>query len=141
MRAKGLGFLIAFLLVVITAVGCTPSGTSQQADKETKAAPPTQTAAASTDVPQLDSKSREDSATMVLLNAPPVQPADHVNRWDPKLRQDSCLACHANPSTGAPTPTAEHYYDNQQGGKIFRDNCIQCHATQNDTKPAFNREK
>lgn len=140
MRAKELGFVLVFLLVLVVAVACTPSGTSEKATEKTDAAPPTETAAATTTVPQLESEGREDSATMVLLNAPPVLPADHNNFWQEELRQDSCLVCHATPDTGAPTPPADHYYDNQQGGTIFRDSCIQCHATQNDTKPAFNRE-
>lgn len=141
MRAKELYFVLSFLLVVIVAVACTPSGLSQKATEKTDAAPPTETAAATaTTVPQLESDGREDSATMVLLNTPPVQPADHKDFWKEDLRQDSCLVCHATPETGAPTPPADHYYDNQQGGTIFRDSCIQCHATQNDTKSAFNEK-
>ncbi|EKN63996.1 nitrate reductase cytochrome c-type subunit [Schinkia azotoformans] len=139
MRAKELGFVLVFLLVVIVAVACSPSGTSQKATEKTDAAPPADTVAAAT-VPQLESNGREDAATMVLLNAPPVLPADHKNFWQEKLRQESCMVCHATPETGAPLPTPEHYYDNQQGGKIFRDTCIQCHATQNDTKSAFNEK-
>ncbi len=139
MRAKELGFVLAFFLVVIVAVACTPSGTSEKATEKTDAAPPAGTVEAAT-VPQLESDGREDSATMVLLNAPPVQPADHKDFWKEDLRQDSCLVCHATPSTGAPIPPADHYYDNQQGGTIFRDTCIQCHATQNDTKSAFNEK-
>ncbi|OIJ14749.1 hypothetical protein BKP37_07150 [Anaerobacillus alkalilacustris] len=90
-------------------------------------------------LPQLNEE-RADAATMVLVSAPPPQPADHINRWNPDLQQDSCLMCHALETTGAATLPEDHYYDNNRNNELYRTYCIQCHVTQEDDKPAFNRD-
>ncbi|WP_102345612.1 nitrate reductase cytochrome c-type subunit [Bacillus sp. Marseille-P3661] len=140
MRGKELLYVLAFLLVIITAVGCSQTGTSEDAAPEEVPATEKPQAVTAETVPQLDTEGREQSSTMVLLNAPPTMPNDHGSFWNGELRQESCLVCHATPETGAPQPTADHYYNSEPGGEIFRDSCIQCHATQNDTKPAFNAQ-
>jgi nitrate reductase cytochrome c-type subunit len=89
---------------------------------------------------QLEEEGYPDAATMVLLGAPPTQPADHIDRWVPELRHQGCMTCHGSGASPAPTPPADHFYEEDQDGPIFRDNCIQCHATQNDKKAAFNSD-
>jgi nitrate reductase cytochrome c-type subunit len=95
-------------------------------------------ASAKTELIQLTEKGRQDAVTMGLIGAPPMQPKDHKDRWNPELHHQSCLACHSKPETGAPTPPKDHYYDDNTKGNVFRDNCIQCHAQQNASNPAFN---
>lgn len=129
MKEKGIVYIVAFVLVITLAIGATKlQGSLNAAPSETV------TAGAKVQVVQLEEKGRPDATTMTLLNAPPLQPASHVDRWNPEAHQDSCLACHGKSETGAPTPTDVHYYDNDTKGKIFRDNCVQCHAQQNETK-------
>lgn len=137
MRGKELIFVIAFAFVIFSAVGISKlSETSESASTAPKS---------SVDQPlvvtQLEEEGREKSATMVLVGAPPMQPADHIDRWIPEQHHESCMACHKNPATGAPTPPDNHFYNDDSKDKIFRDNCQQCHATQNDTKTAFNSEE
>jgi nitrate reductase (cytochrome), electron transfer subunit len=137
MRGKELIFVIAFAFVLFSAVGISKlSETSESASTAPKS---------SVDQPlvvtQLEEEGREKSATMVLVGAPPMQPADHIDRWIPEQHHESCMACHKNPATGAPTPPENHFYNNDSKDKIYRDNCQQCHATQNDTKTAFNSEE
>lgn len=137
MRGKELGFLVAFTLVLLFALG------TSKLFSQTETA--TTTLKTIEDQPlvvtQLEDVGREKSATMVLLGAPPMQPADHIERWNPELHHESCMACHSNPATGAPTPPVNHFYNEDTKDKIFRDNCQQCHATQNDTKSAFNSKE
>ncbi|MFZ7943145.1 MULTISPECIES: nitrate reductase cytochrome c-type subunit [Bacillaceae] len=128
MKEKGILFILGFIIVLTAAIGATKLQWSL-VSTETAAVVSTQPA-----LVQLTEKGRPDSETMGLVSAPPLQPATHVDRWNPKAHQDSCLACHGKPDTGAPTPTAVHFYDNDTKGKVFRDNCIQCHAQQNETK-------
>lgn len=91
---------------------------------------------------QLTEEGRQDATTMVLLDAPPMQGADHKDRWVLELRHEACLTCHGKEGTGAPTPPKDHYYNNDVAGKIFRDNCVQCHAEQNEVaETAFNKNK
>jgi nitrate reductase (cytochrome), electron transfer subunit len=137
MRGKELIFVIAFAFVLFSAVGISKlSETSESASTAPKS---------NVDQPlvvtQLEEEGREKSATMVLVGAPPMQPADHIDRWIPEQHHESCMACHKNPATGAPTPPENHFYNNDSKDKIYRDNCQQCHATQNDTKTAFNSEE
>lgn len=140
MKSKQVIYVLLFVLVVAAAISSekirmsfVEPETSDTAGAKTEA---------TTVIPQLTNDGREESATMVLLGAPPMQPADHIDRWNPELHHESCMTCHAIPeTTGARTLPENHYYDNDQAaGNIFRDNCIQCHATQNDTKSAFNDE-
>jgi nitrate reductase cytochrome c-type subunit len=133
LKMKELSFLGLFILVLIAAIGSSKLYTASQE----AVVPKTQTAG----LIQLNEDGRQDAATMQLISPPPTQPADHINRWNPELRHESCLACHGVEGTGAPTPSKNHFYEENTKGKIFRDNCIQCHVTQNDKKPAFNREK
>ncbi|MBU8878370.1 nitrate reductase cytochrome c-type subunit [Bacillus sp. FJAT-29790] len=135
MKRKEILFVVAFMLVVAVAIGTQKLGSTEKASSEVPAVQ------ANTVIPQLTADGREESGTMVLLGAPPMQPADHIDRWNPDLHHESCMSCHAVPATGAPTPPTNHYYDDDIKGTIFRDNCQQCHATQNDTKTAFNDEE
>jgi len=141
MKSKQVIFVLLFVLIVAAAIGAEKirMSFSESASPDSNA-PKT---VAPTVIPQLNSEGREESATMVLLGAPPMQPADHIDRWNPDLHHESCMTCHATPeTTGARTVPENHYYDEDRtAGKIFRDNCIQCHATQNDTKTAFNDEE
>jgi cytochrome c-type protein NapB len=128
MREKGIQYIVAFILVLTIAIGATNlqnsiGSTSKEVSVRTQAP-----------IVQLSEKGRPNAATMVLINVPPMQHVTHIDRWKPELHQDSCLACHGKPDTGAPTPPENHYYDNDTSGKVFRDNCIQCHAQQNETK-------
>ncbi len=94
------------------------------------------------EVPQLNEE-RADAATMVLITAPPLQPLDHQDRWNPELLHQSCLVCHENAATGAREIPIDHYTDQDRKKGIFgpRSVCITCHAQQSgDMKPAFNRE-
>ncbi|QED47852.1 nitrate reductase cytochrome c-type subunit [Cytobacillus dafuensis] len=134
MRSKEILFVVAFILVVSVAIGSTKLYSTQTTDTDVKSADTKEIVT----VPQLTEEGREASATMVLLGAPPMQPADHIDRWNPELHHESCMTCHAVPETGAPTPPPNHFYDEDTKGTIFRDNCQQCHATQNDSKSAFN---
>jgi nitrate reductase (cytochrome), electron transfer subunit len=133
-RGKELVFLAIFVMVLFSAIGISklfsPSETASTVPKTTIDQPLV--------VTQLEEEGREKSATMVLVGAPPMQPADHIDRWNPEMHHESCMACHSNPATGAPTPPVNHFYNDDTKDKIFRDNCQQCHATQNDTKTAFN---
>ncbi|WP_017755757.1 nitrate reductase cytochrome c-type subunit [Calidifontibacillus oryziterrae] len=147
MRAKKYGFIVVFLLVLVLAVACSQTATQEPTTTEPatqEQAEPVATGSVGLTgtkvvaVPQLDNEGRENSATMGLLSAPPMMPADHSNYWNSEQRQESCLVCHNHPETGAMYPTAAHYYDEEQGGTIFRDYCVQCHAAQLDTKAAFN---
>ena len=135
MKEKGILYIFGFIIVLAAAIGATKMQWDLGSTKTAS------TVKAKPVLVQLTEKGRPDAETMGLLNAPPLQPATHVDRWNPKLHQDSCLACHGKPDTGAPTPTAGHFYDNDTKGKVFRDNCIQCHAQQNETKTktAFNK--
>jgi nitrate reductase (cytochrome), electron transfer subunit len=90
---------------------------------------------------QLEEEGRPDAETMGLVGAPPMKPANHIDRWVPELRHQGCLTCHQNVASGAPKPTADHYYFENQDGEIFRDNCIQCHAYQSGQQTVFNSEK
>jgi nitrate reductase (cytochrome), electron transfer subunit len=137
MRGKELVFLVAFAIVLISALGVTKM--FQHSEKVS--APAVIKNDENLVITQLEEEGREKSATMVLLGAPPMQPSDHIDRWNPDLHHESCMACHSNPATGAPTPPVNHYYNEDTKDKIFRDNCQQCHATQNDTKTAFNSKE
>lgn len=134
MKEKGILYLMVFIVVIILAIGGTKLQSSLGSSEASAVESSGKTASKTVDVVQLKEKGRPDSTTMVLLNAPPLQPADHINFWNPKAHQDSCLACHGKPETGAPTPPDNHFYDNNTKGTIFRDNCIQCHGQQNETK-------
>jgi nitrate reductase (cytochrome), electron transfer subunit len=133
-RGKELVFLAIFVMVLFSAIG-TSKLFSQS---KTASTVPNTTIDQPLVVTQLEEEGREKSATMVLVGAPPMQPADHIDRWNPEMHHESCMACHSNPATGAPTPPVNHFYNDDTKDKIFRDNCQQCHATQNDTKTAFN---
>ncbi|MFE8694815.1 nitrate reductase cytochrome c-type subunit [Cytobacillus sp. FJAT-53684] len=130
-------YVVVFMLVVSVAIGSTKLLSTQTASTDEEVIQADEKVA----IPQLTEDGREESATMVLLGAPPMQPADHIDRWNPEIHHESCMTCHAVPETGAPTPPANHYYDEDTKGTIFRDNCQQCHATQNDSKTAFNDEE
>lgn len=133
-------FLLSFIVVIGLAIGTAMLGKSNE-EASGDATKVSNVANEQVTVPQLESDEREDAATMVLLGTPPMQPADHIDRWNPELRQDSCLTCHATPeTTGAREIPEDHYYDNNRDNPIFRDNCVQCHGQQNDTKSAFNSE-
>jgi nitrate reductase (cytochrome), electron transfer subunit len=125
----GLFIFVFVLAVVVTVVvdGGAGSEVSSQAEK--------------TILVQLEEEGRPDAETMGLDGAPPMKPADHIDRWVPELRHQGCLTCHQNGASGAPKPTADHYYQEDQDGQIFRDNCIQCHADQTIQKTAFNSEE
>lgn len=130
MKGKELLFIFAFVLVVSAAIAGTKWQSSfESASSDLKVNSP------STGLIQLSEEGRQDAATMGLLNAPPMQHVTHVDRWNPELHQESCLACHGKEGTGAPTPPEDHFYDSNPKGEVFRDNCVQCHAQQNDTKP------
>lgn len=133
-------FLLGFIVVLGLAIGTSMIGKSTETASEEAGS-----VASSNEtlvVPQLTSDEREEAATMVLIGAPPMQPADHIDRWNPELRHESCLTCHATPeATGAREIPEDHYYDNNRDNPIFRDNCVQCHGQQNDTKSAFNSEE
>lgn len=137
MRSKEILFVVAFMLIISIAIGATKLSTPQSSETDDQTPQKVETVS----IPQLEEEGREASATMVLLGAPPMQPADHIDRWNPEIHHESCMTCHAVPETGAPTPPANHYYDEDTKGTIFRDNCQQCHATQNDSKTAFNEEE
>jgi len=81
-----------------------------------------------------------DAATMILVSAPPPQPKDHIDRWNPDQQQNSCLTCHENEATGAKSLPDDHFIDGNRSNDVYRTYCIQCHAEQIDDKPAFNRE-
>lgn len=136
MKSKGIIFIVAFIIIVAAAIGSEKLRTSHSESSGSESAVAQDQP--NTALPQLEGKDREQSATMGLIGAPPMQPADHIDRWNPEIHHESCMTCHAVPSTGAPTPPVNHYYDENINGKIFRDNCQQCHATQNDSKAAFN---
>lgn len=135
MKAKELIFVVAFVLVlgsaILTSKLTIPDKETAQVASEAKPA---------LIITQLEEEGREKSATMVLQGAPPMQPVSHIDRWNPELHHESCMACHANKSTGAPTPPKNHFYEDDIKNKVFRDNCVQCHAQQNDSKTAFNEE-
>lgn len=140
MKGKEIIFVLVFILIIGVAIGAEKIRTSFNDSESIVAVTPN--TATETVIPQLTDAGREESATMVLLGAPPMQPADHIDRWNPEMHHESCMTCHANPATGARTLPENHYYDNDRAaGRIFRDNCIQCHATQNDSKAAFNDEE
>jgi nitrate reductase (cytochrome), electron transfer subunit len=135
MKSKELIFLVAFVIVLGSAIL-----TSKMTTPDKESAKVTSAAKTALVITQLQEEGRESSSTMVLQGAPPMQPASHIDRWNPDLHHESCMACHANPSTGAPTPPKNHFYEDNVKNKVFRDNCIQCHAQQNDSKSAFNEE-
>ncbi|MDQ0254090.1 nitrate reductase cytochrome c-type subunit [Evansella vedderi] len=91
------------------------------------------------ELPQLTSKT-VDAATMVLVDAPPVKPPDHIDRWRNSLQENNCLPCHATGSGGATILPDSHYYNNDPTNDVYRWYCIQCHVEQRDDKPAFNRK-
>ncbi|MCH6266801.1 MULTISPECIES: nitrate reductase cytochrome c-type subunit [Neobacillus] len=128
MKEKGILYIVAFVVVLGLAIG----GTKLQWSMESSAKVSTKTT--NVQLVQLAEKGRPNAETMGLIGAPPLQPASHVDRWNPQAHQDSCLACHGKPDTGAPTPPDNHFYNNDTKGKIFRDNCVQCHGQQNETK-------
>jgi nitrate reductase (cytochrome), electron transfer subunit len=134
-------FLLSFILVIGVAIGTSMLGKSS----ETTSSEPTGESATNETsevvVTQLSSDERADSATMVLVGSPPVLPDDHASFWNPEIGYDSCMVCHNTPETGAPTPTPEHYYEDNIDKGIFRDYCIQCHVTQESTQSAFNDQK
>lgn len=140
MKGKGLIFIVAFLVIISSAVGATLlAENAKKSDQPGSSTDTTETATKTpVIVPQLDGEGREESATMVLVGAPPMMPDDHASFWNAETRHDSCLVCHDHPETGAPKPTPVHYYNDDPNDKIFRDYCVQCHATQNDSKTAFN---
>ncbi|SDZ37396.1 Nitrate reductase cytochrome c-type subunit (NapB) [Evansella caseinilytica] len=123
MTSKSLLYISILFAMLFLFVGCTDDSAPDEEGEPTPM-----------------SLERPDAASMDLPGAPPPQPTDHVDRWDPELRQDSCLVCHNNPATGAKELPADHYYNEEVGGVIFRDNCVQCHAEQIDDKPGFNRD-
>jgi nitrate reductase (cytochrome), electron transfer subunit len=129
MKQKGIVYLVAFIVIITLAIG----GTMLQ-NKLGSSSTETENATAKVEVVQLAEKGRPDASTMTLLYAPPLQPVTHIDRWNPEQHEKSCFACHGKPETGAPTPPADHFYDNDTKGKVFRDNCVQCHAQQNQTK-------
>lgn len=96
-------------------------------------------ASAEVELPQLTSQT-VDAATMVLVDAPPVRPADHVDRWRDSLQENNCLPCHATGSGGATILPDSHYIDNDPTKDVYRTYCIQCHVEVRDDKPAFNRD-
>lgn len=134
MKSRELLFIVAFVFVLGTAI------LSSIITQPEKASSPEKTVKPTLVVTQLQEEGREKASTMVLQGAPPMQPISHIDRWNPELHHESCLTCHANKDTGAPTPPDNHFYENNVKNKVFRDNCIQCHAQQNDSKTAFNEE-
>lgn len=134
MRSKELIFIVAFVIVLGSAI--LTAQLSQRGEKASSVTAVTPEVV----ITQLQEDGREKSETMVLLGAPPMQPVNHIDRWNPAQRQESCMACHGNESTGAPTPPKDHFYDEDIKNRVFRDNCIQCHAQQNDSKSAFNEK-
>jgi nitrate reductase (cytochrome), electron transfer subunit len=132
-RGKELLYIFAFVLVITAAIGSHKLSNSSEPASATEG-----NGTVKTQLIQLSEKGRQDATTMGLIGAPPMQPTDHKDRWNPEVHHESCLACHGKQGTGAPTPPNNHFYDNDSKGKVFRDNCIQCHAQQNATNPAFN---
>ena len=100
-------------------------------------------AATPVNIPQL-SEERADAATMVLISAPTLMPADHEGRWNPAVGQDSCLMCHMEAEAmGARVIPIDHFVDEDRSKGIFgaRNSCITCHGLDTgDTRPAFNRD-
>lgn len=135
MKKKELIFMVFLVLILGVAVGTTfiidgPKVATTDGSEEQQNV-----------IPQLTTEDREDASTMVLLGAPPMQPADHIDRWNPELRTESCMTCHSNSETGAPRPPVNHYYEDNLNKPIFRDNCVQCHGEQNETNTAFNSKE
>lgn len=137
MKSKELVFLLAFVSILGIAIFASSLSMPEPEKSSTSV---DATGSPEKSLIQLNEEGRENAATMVLLGAPPMQPASHIDRWKPELRQESCMACHGNKSTGAPTPPDNHFYKEDIKNKVFRDNCVQCHAQQNDTKAAFNEK-
>lgn len=135
---RALLYIVSFTLVVVVAV---VSGNAYQTavtgGHEEEAVDQGQE---SESLPQLETEEPEDAATMKIMGTPPMMPDFHKGFWDSVKRHESCISCHGN-SESAPTLPADHYNNNTVEEGISRDSCIQCHATQNDTKPAFNREQ
>jgi nitrate reductase (cytochrome), electron transfer subunit len=137
MKGKELGFVAAFVVILFLAIGT--SALFNSSEKTTTI--PQSNEDDALVITQLEEEGREKAATMVLVDSPPMQPSDHIDRWNPEMHHESCMACHSNPATGAPTPPENHFYNEDIKDKVFRDNCQQCHATQNDTKTAFNSKE
>lgn len=134
-------FLLGFVLLLGISIGTTMI---YETSKSTNEPVSTNTATNSEEVviPQLLTDERENAATMVLIGTPPLQPADHIDRWIPELHHESCMTCHAMPeTTGAREVPDDHFYENDRTQPVFRDNCVQCHGEQRDTKTAFNEEE
>ncbi|SER42150.1 nitrate reductase cytochrome c-type subunit [Salipaludibacillus aurantiacus] len=112
---------------IFTVAACSGNDEAEEAEAE------------SFTLPQL-TEERADAATMVLVSAPPVQPEDHVNRWNAEQQEASCLTCHENEDTGAAMLPDDHYIDNNRENDVYRTYCIQCHGEQKDDKPGFNRD-
>ncbi len=134
MKSKKLLYIGLFIFVFALAIVVTvvvDGGTRREASSQPE----------NSSLVQLEEDGRPNAETMGLVGAPPMKPADHIDRWVPELRHQGCLTCHQNGASGAPKPTADHYYQENQDGQIFRDNCIQCHADQSGQKTAFNSEE
>ncbi|WP_174733109.1 nitrate reductase cytochrome c-type subunit [Mesobacillus harenae] len=127
-------FLAGFIIVLAAAILVS---NDFQSDQTTTEKPPAAEATEQEVLVQLTEEGREDASTMGLIGAPPLQHVSHIDRWNPELRHESCLTCHADVSTGAPSPPADHYYDEDVKGNVFRDNCIQCHAEQSAVKTTW----
>jgi nitrate reductase (cytochrome), electron transfer subunit len=142
--AVSLSMMIFAIVVGVALFNDSGSETAQQQTQQQK---PQETAKQSNkkaiNVPQLN-EARADAATMVLISAPTLQPADHVGRWDPQKKGDSCLMCHEQgEAMGATKIPIDHYVDEDRSKGISgqRFTCVTCHGLDTgDPKPAFNRD-
>ncbi|OIJ15763.1 hypothetical protein BKP35_01875 [Anaerobacillus arseniciselenatis] len=127
--------IVIFAIVVGVSLFNNSGSETAQSPQSTAGQQSTQQA----NVPQLNEE-RADAATMVLISAPTLQPADHAGRWDPKIKGDSCLMCHAQ---GAREIPIDHFVDEDRNKGIVgeRFTCVTCHGLDTgDPKPAFNRD-
>ena len=136
---KVLFTLLAVMMIAV--VGCSNDSSSQPAPEpnETEQPAPQPTVY----IPQLNEETI-DAATMVLISAPTLMPADHESRWNPQQGQESCLVCHMQAEAiGARVIPTDHFVDEDRSKGIFgaRNSCITCHGLDTgDTRPAFNRD-
>ena len=137
-------YLFTLLLIMLIAVvGCSNNSTTQPKEDPKDTEPVVeQPQVAPVNIPQL-SEDRADAATMVLITAPTLQPADHAGRWNPDLGMQSCLMCHEQAEAmGAREIPLDHFNDQDRSKGIFgaRNSCVTCHGLDSgDARPGFNR--
>ncbi len=83
-------------------------------------------------VEKLADKDRPMASDMDLAGTPPLQPADHKDRWDGMKGTESCSPCHGEGGS-APTPPDTHFKD----GKLAYQDCVNCHALTMTDKAMF----